>query len=112
MALFRVEGDRAEELARCPLGLAWRSLFCVDSLLMCERSEDGTSFAVHEFGSGGGRFEPRRVLLSDTGSSIPYVWCVVNDALVAWPRGASNEAHSLPLFDSVITGIRCHSARD
>ena len=89
VALFRVEGNRAEELARCPLREAWRPLFCGDSLLVFGRTADDKSWAVHEFDSRGGRFEPRRVLFSGTDFSFPYGWCVVNGALAA--LGLENE---------------------
>ena len=81
VALFRVAGDRAEELARCPLERSRRPLFCRDSLLALVST--GSGGVVQEFGTGGGRLEPRRVLLSGLNDSIDVCWCVVNDSLLA-----------------------------
>ena len=81
VALFRVVGNNAEELARCPLECCLRPLFCRDSLLALVNTGDG--YVVQEFGTGGGRLEPRRVLLSGLKNFIYVCWCVVNDSLLA-----------------------------
>ena len=86
VVLFRVAGDRAEELARCAgaLELAYSPLFCGDSLLVRGRNASGSEYAVYAFGSGGGRLERRRELLTGISSGWVVCWLVVNDALVAW----------------------------
>ena len=83
VALFRVAGDRAEELARCALAGAWRPLFCGDSLLVCGRTANGSSMSGYALGKAGWRLERRCELLTDIGNRW-FCWCVVNDALVAW----------------------------
>ena len=93
VALFRVAGDRAEELARCPLFCLMPPLFCRDSLLAIVST--GSDGEVHEFGTGGGRLEPRRVLLSGLKDFIGVRWCVVNDSLLAaW----NVEQHTLTTY--------------
>ena len=64
-----------------------RPLFCRDSLLALVSTDDGG--VVQEFGTGGGRLEPRRVLLSGLKNFIELLlhrdifWCIVNDSLLA-----------------------------
>ena len=87
VALFRVAGDVAEELSRCPLREPRQPLFWRDSLLVFAHTADVVGgWEVHEFGTGGGRFEPRRVVLSGRNINYGYTpeWCLVNGALVAW----------------------------
>ena len=94
VALFRVAGERAEELARCPLSCLIRPLFCRDSLLALVST--GDDYVVLEFGTGGGRLEPRRVHLSGLNNFI--CWYVVNDSLLT-ARGLEDETTSLTLYN-------------
>ena len=94
VALFRVAGDRAEELARCQLSCCIQPLFCRDSLLALVSTGDGN--VVQELCTGGGRFEPRRVLLS--GFKNFFCWCVVNDSLLAAWR-LEDETPTLTLYN-------------
>ena len=84
VALFRVAGDRAEELARCALEFTCCPLFCGDSLLVRGSSANGSGASVYAFGSGGGRLERRRELLTGIRSNCVVRWRVVNELLVAW----------------------------
>lgn len=84
VALFRIAGDRAEELAKCRLREAWRPLFYGHSLLVYVRNADGTRCMVQEFDTGGEGLKPRRELLSGLTYSHDVCWCVLNGTLVAW----------------------------
>ena len=96
VALFRVAGDRAVELARCPLRCLMRPLFCRDSLLALVSTGDGC--VVQELCTGGGRLEARRVLLNGLKTSSDVCWCVVNDSLLAaW--GLEDETPTLTLYN-------------
>ena len=98
VALFRVAGDRAEELTRCALDCRMRPLFWRDSLLSFVHTDNGNC-VVQELssGTGGGRLEPRRVLLSGLKDSS-NCWCVVNDSLLAaWD--IERETHTLTLYN-------------
>ena len=80
------KGTRAEELSRCALESVFEPLFCGDSVLVYGRIADNTDWEVHEFGTVGGRLEPRLVILNVLEPKNMYArtWCVENDALVAW----------------------------
>ena len=89
VVLLRVgrDGDESELRSERPVPEPRTPLFCRDSLLVCAVAHNG--WEVLEFGTGGGRLEPRRVVHS--GLDFPAfhpdwfsTWCVVNDALVAW----------------------------
>ena len=100
VALFRVVGDRAEELARCPLECLTRPLFCRDSLLALVSTGSGwtASHVVQELCTEGGRLESRRVLLSGLKNSSDVCWCVVNDSLLAsW--GLEDDTPTLNLYN-------------
>ena len=89
VALFRVDGTStrgAKELSRCALESAFEPLFCGDSVLVYGRSADNTGWEVHEFGTVGGRLEPRRVILNvpDPQYFHARTWCIGNGGLVAW----------------------------
>ena len=105
VVLYRIEiGHGAQELSRCARRcMCWWPLFFRDALLVFTHPEATEDWEVLEFGTGGGRLEPRRVVLSGRfchpfKEQLVPEWCISNDTLlVAWdPDAQTLSSYSMP----------------
>ena len=93
VSVYRLRGDRLEELARIQLKSPHYLLWLADRLLVADLAREKQTYAVIELEVSDTRLERRRELIATSEDINVSSWCTVNDGIAIFDENSRDILH-------------------